>query len=135
MTEERAPYHNEPIRRVGKERLRAADVLADSLDCGIALGGKFFDERAAILVRDMAAEVRRLRSLVKRSSDQWNAIPGSPPVCAGPFCPRVGGNCWWCGARIEGGGRIGSPTEPHGPTCPWPEIEAEVLAQREDVRG
>ena len=65
--------------------------------------------------RALVAEVRRLRSLVGRAGAK--SMPAEQ-------CWETGPECGWCDADPS--------RNPHAQDCPWSEIEAEALAQRED---
>jgi hypothetical protein len=89
-------------------------------------GTRFADENPVVdaaeqLVPKLVAELRRLRSLVAKTAIDSGDI----------YCPRVDGDCWWCMVILE---PAEGAAKPHKPECPWPEIEAEALAQREDEK-
>ena len=85
-------------------------------DCGFPPEQVIFD------VARLVAEVRRLRSLVKRAA---TTEPGDI------VAPTWQDGCWWCGANLE---RASGP-EPHETNCPWLELERENAAQREDEKA
>jgi len=72
-------------------------------------------EQVIFDVARLVAEVRRLRSLVRRAGAK--SMPAEQ-------CWETGPECGWCDADPS--------RNPHAQDCPWSEIEAEALAQRED---
>jgi hypothetical protein len=67
-----------------------------------------------------AADLKRISDEAERLRDLIRAVVAPGGV---GWCPRIEGDCPWCGRDLEGEPQ---PTNRHDTDCPWPALVAEA---------